>query len=88
MTSWTTFEGKARRAERPRGPVCAVARLLDVLPDDGKLAVEKALDNRALSASGISRALADFAGERYGDLPSAWSIRNHRRGECRCGRLR
>lgn len=86
MTSWTAFEGKARASEGQRGPTCAVARLLEALPAEGQLAVEKALANRALSASGIHRALLDFLGEDYEGLPSAWSVRNHRRNECRCTR--
>lgn len=86
MPSWTAFEGKARAAEGQRGPLCAVGRLLETLPAEGQLAVEKALANRALSASGIQRALTDFLGEDHESLPSAWSVRNHRRGECRCAR--
>lgn len=86
MTSWTAFEGTARASEGQRGPTCAVSRLLLTLPAEGQLAVEKALANRALSGSAIQRALIDFLGEDHDMLPSAWSVRNHRRGECRCGR--
>lgn len=81
--SWTAFEGEVKGREKPRGPSCAVGKMLVELPEAGRLAVEKALGNRALSATGIRRALVERVGE---EVPSAWSIRNHRRGECRCGR--
>lgn len=81
--SWTAFEGEVKGREKPRGPSCAVGKMLVDLPEAGRLAVEKALGNRALTSSGIRRALVERVGE---ETPSAWSIRNHRRGECRCGR--
>ena len=80
--SWTAFEGEVKGRERPKGPLCAVGKMLDALPDDGRLAVEKALGNRGLTGSGIRRALIDRLGHEA--TPSSWSIRNHRRRECRC----
>ncbi len=66
-----------------RGPRCQVAILLDNLPEVAAERVRQALDNPTVTNTGLARVLR----QRVGDTaPSIWSIGNHRRGNCRCGR--
>ena len=83
MDDWSNLAVEAKALGR--GPRCQVESLLNHLSDSDAEKVEKALGNKELSTPGLLRAIR----KRLGDspyVPSKWSIANHRRGECRCGR--
>lgn len=81
MSGWDSFGDDAQANSGRTGSRCHVGQLLSTLDDEGRAAVVRAIGNRNLSASGISKAL----GERVGEVaPKAHSISAHRRGECRC----
>lgn len=84
MLDWSKFEEEVRSHVIPRGPKCAVGRMLDRLPEEAQAAVGRALDDRGLTNSAIHRALSDRLG---GEAPSLFSISNHRRSYCQCRSL-
>lgn len=83
MEHWSAFEGEVKQRVHPKGTVCSVGALLDSLHDEARGIVEATLSNPRLPATAIHRALRARVGD---DAPSAWSVGNHRRGYCRCGR--
>lgn len=84
MSSWDEFAMEVKAHLGTRGSECSVAVLLRALPEDGRTAVAKALDDASLSAPAIEKALrARLVGWR---VPSQWVINNHRRGDCNCAR--
>jgi hypothetical protein len=79
------LEEDAQARTGGRGPTCQVSALLNYLPGDAAEHVEKALANPDITSTGLFRAIRDRMGDSRW-TPSIWSIGNHRRGNCRCGR--
>lgn len=83
MSDWTEFETAVAAATTRTGGECSVARMLRELPDDGRTAVQDALNGDNIQVSAIARALR----ARIGDTaPGAYALRRHRRTDCSCGR--
>lgn len=82
MTEWSSLEAEARKRTRERGPRCAVEVFLSHLSTSTRRLVAQTLMDPNLTTVGIQRAIA----AKSLDAPSEWSIRNHRRGKCRCSR--
>lgn len=85
MNDWASFDQEVKSHRGQRGPQCAVAVLLKTLPPEAVGPVGAAINGQFLSPAAIERALRVRLGD---DVPSAWVIRNHRRGGCQCGRNR
>lgn len=83
MSDWSKLEADAKKFAKTAGPRCQVKTLLDGLLPDNAATVRQALDNRSLSAPALHRALEARVGDK---APTPWSIGNHRRGGCVCGR--
>lgn len=83
MADWSDLETEARKRTRECGPRCQIEVFLSHQDDYIRRQVVAALENPNLTTVGIHRAVAALTGDF---LPSAWSIGNHRRGKCRCGR--
>lgn len=83
MPTWSDFGTEAGLASKKANRnQCTVARMLNSLPLDGRTAVLEALNNKTLTNPSIVSALRNRLGP---EAPSAWSVGNHRRGDCRCG---
>lgn len=83
MSEWSSLEAEARKRTKEAGPRCAVEVFLRHLDAADRREVEKVLGNPSLTTVGIQRAVSGLIGM---SAPSGWSIGNHRRGKCRCGR--
>lgn len=83
MSDWSELEADAKKFAKAAGPRCQVKNLLDLLEPAAAAKVVAALDNRSLSAPALHRALEARVGDK---APTPWSIGNHRRGGCVCGR--
>jgi hypothetical protein len=81
--NWKTFGADVRENTGHGGRTCAVAQLLDRLGARPRREVERAIADPDVSAAAIFAAL-DARGLTL--IPSPWSIRHHRRGDCRCGK--
>jgi tetrahydromethanopterin S-methyltransferase subunit A len=73
------FSENLERYTLPRHNSCAMGRILDLVQNEDKEAIEKALANRQISGTVLSKAL-----KTEGYSISAFSVRRHRRGECAC----
>jgi len=78
---WSNFGAEVRDQALPKGPSCGVGRLLRGLHPEAREEIEKALGDGNLSTTAIHRALRTRLGQ---GAPSAWTLGNHRRGNCRC----
>lgn len=83
MSDWSDFGHEVKAQRKQSGGLCGVRVLMKTLSEDARHHVETAIDNQGLSAAAIERGLRARIGD---DAPSAWVIRAHRRGECRCGK--
>lgn len=82
MESWSTFGSEVKTHSARKGPRCGISVLLDELPDDNaRQAVRKALADSTLTSMSIYKALKARLGDQ---VPSHFTIANHRRGACRC----
>lgn len=70
------------------GPECGISRLLSLVNDDNAEVVQMVLDDKdgtpaPLAAQAFTELLQHFE-------PNSWihysTVKNHRRGECRCAR--
>lgn len=83
MNDWSNLGQEAAGMNRRRGPKCGIAVLFERVSPKGRAAIQSALDDRSLSSAAIMKALT----QRLGDsAPSLWTVSNHRRGYCKCGR--
>lgn len=62
-----------------KGPTCAVAIVLEEMPDADRTALLEAIGNPRASGTWISKVLAE-----HGYTLAGFTINRHRRGECRC----
>lgn len=80
MSDWDEFEQECIEERRDNGLRCGMAKYLESLAPEARDAVQRALGRSELQAGAIRSALL----KRGSGVPSAWTIRNHRRGDCRC----
>jgi hypothetical protein len=83
MSDWSGFHEEAHAQKRQTGGLCGIKVLMKTLPEDARPHVEAALNDASLSSASIERGLRARIGA---DAPTAWVIRAHRRGDCRCER--
>jgi GTP-sensing pleiotropic transcriptional regulator CodY len=82
MSDWSDFGTEVKTHTLARGPKCSVSLMLERLPDDARISVNRVLaDRHGVTNSAIAKALRERLGE---NAPSLFSISNHRRGNCRC----
>lgn len=66
-----------------QGPQCKTCKLINSLHGDAADELEKALSQPVMASASIRRALLSRVDNRQ--VPSAYSIARHRRGDCRLG---
>jgi hypothetical protein len=83
MADWSDFndEVEADSSIAKQGPKCKMCKLLNNLAGEDAEQLEKALDAPMVTATSIRRALIKRVDHR--EVPSAYSISRHRRGDCR-----
>lgn len=81
MKHWSDFGSEVREQALPKGPTCAVGRMLRGLHPEARQEIERVLGDPNLPTTAIHRALRTRLDR---SAPSAWTIGNHRRGGCRC----
>lgn len=80
---WDDLESELEANKRDSKPKCGVRVMLDELPVEALDAVENALARPEFSGRNLYEVLRQKLGAA---VPSQWSIGNHRRGACSCGR--
>lgn len=86
MTSrWSDFNDEVDEdsSVSRQGPQCRMCQLLNALASEDADELEKALNNPLNTATALRRALLKRVDPRQ--VPSAYSISRHRRGDCRTG---
>lgn len=78
MGDWDDFEAEASAPIQRAS--CSVGALLASLDDATRRMVERTLDRPEVTTSGIYKALR----ARLDSVPSAFTLRRHRRKECSC----
>lgn len=86
MNDWSKIAEEARAATAGPGIRCQVEALLKHLGAEDAGSLVDALSDEGLTHAGIFRAIRSRLGTTHPLTPSLWSIGNHRRGNCRCGR--
>ena len=83
-TDWSGLADEAKAESRSHGPKCSVGILLENIHDlKIRKMVQDVIEDARISATAVQRALL----KRLGDnTPSAYSIRIHRRKDCRCSK--
>lgn len=84
MSSWSNLAGEARANSKHPGPKCQVKTLIDSLPPENAGHLTSALADHTLTIPALYRALQSRVDDAV--LPSPWTLGNHRRGNCACGR--
>lgn len=83
---WSDFGSDVKQEAKAvqRGPRCAMGVLLDASEPKAREVLERVLNDRGNTSAAITRALRSRLGD---DAPSQFTVNNHRRGNCRCGRV-
>lgn len=76
-SDWGSFEAESEGG--PTNKRCRIARLMEELPIEGRIALTSALANKELSGAGITRALI-----ARGYTLSRWTVGYHRNRQCSC----
>lgn len=84
MSAWDDFESDVEAERRQYKRRCGVAVFLEELPKDAADAIRRALGRPELESTAIRAALLKRAEGRA--VPSAFSIRHHRRADCSCAK--
>lgn len=83
MSDWGNLAQEVEAETLQGGPTCAVARLLQGVPEADRESVAATINNLSIQASALNRALVNRLGPK---APSAYAIGRHRRQDCSCTR--
>jgi hypothetical protein len=77
-----------RGETRTSGPRCSVALIRDEMSDEDRANLDAALDDKTINGTAIARALLhpEYVA-KYRTPVSDYSVQQHRRGDCRCGKV-
>lgn len=76
MNDWNGFADRVKAAAPRRGPKCRTCTFLDTLPAEGRVEVDRLLNDRGVTGQIISTALFAKVGRK---APGAYSINTHRK---------
>jgi hypothetical protein len=84
-SKWTDFGDEVQddSSISKQGPTCKMCKLLNSLTGEAAEEIEKACVSVEVTSTSIRRALIARVDQRQ--VPSAYSIARHRRGDCRRG---
>lgn len=82
-SKWSDFNDEVEEDSHVsrQGPQCKTCKLLTSLTSEAAEEIGKALDSSVMASASIRRALITRVDPRQ--VPSAYSISRHRRGDCR-----
>jgi hypothetical protein len=79
---WSALAEEVESERAGNGVECGVGIMLRAVPAEHRATVLKLFADKNLQSSSIQRALAQRVPARA--MASSYTIRRHRRGECRC----